>query len=379
MGTDIEKLPRLIERAAAALARATTAAEILDARDQADLVYTAAKAAARMGKVKDAHDTVQAACRKMMADALIIETQAACRLADEYDAAQERGEVQKRGGNHTSKVLNENFAPTLASIGLDKKQVHEARAVRDAEKAKPGVVRKAVEKKLAAGEEPTRADVKRAVKGERPSGKANAASKPRAARSPKAVEREEKVASLRDAGLSAPEIAEKVGLGLRAVHQALEHVDIKREAVPDIDPATLALSAQEKLAAALRQHQRKLDAEFERRVRDDIRKGMDELVLPHWREKIEQAKTLYGRRKGLMDKDTFNMIRRALHPDSRNAISDKKLAEAFDAFMRLEKFLLDEKASPTEFPDLPDTYEGWMKMRQTRSTKKQGRSNIRPR
>ena len=33
-----------------------------------------------------------------------------------------------------------------------------------------------------------------------------------------------------------------------------------------------------------------------------------------------------------MDKDTFNTIRRALHPDSRNSISDKKLAEAFHTF-----------------------------------------------
>jgi hypothetical protein len=38
-----------------------------------------------------------------------------------------------------------------------------------------------------------------------------------------------------------------------------------------------------------------------------------------------------------VDKDTFNTIRRALHPDSCNSISDKKLADAFRAFMALEK------------------------------------------
>jgi hypothetical protein len=38
-----------------------------------------------------------------------------------------------------------------------------------------------------------------------------------------------------------------------------------------------------------------------------------------------------------MDKATFNASRRALHPDSRQSISDKKLGAAFDTFMTLEK------------------------------------------
>jgi hypothetical protein len=48
------------------------------------------------------HGTVMAACRRTMADALIIEGRAQCRLADEYDAAQERGEVNKAGGHRLS-------------------------------------------------------------------------------------------------------------------------------------------------------------------------------------------------------------------------------------------------------------------------------------
>jgi hypothetical protein len=45
---------------------------------------------------------------------------------------------------------------------------------------------------------------------------------------------------------------------------------------PIIDPHTLPLTAQEKLAAAIRQHKHKLDAEFEQRVRDEVRKQLDE-------------------------------------------------------------------------------------------------------
>jgi len=361
MSNEIETLSRLIAQASATLAKATTAAEILDAYNQADVSYSAAKKAIQMSKVKTAHDTVVASCRKVMGDALVIETRAQCRLADEYDAAQGRGEVKVRGNKSgKSNIPNENNTPTVEDIGLTSKQVHNARAVRDAEKAHPGGIRKAIEEKLAAGGEPTRADVTRIIK----------PPKPRAERAPKAVEREDKVAALRDAGLSVAEISNKVGLGQRAVSQALEHVDIRREAEAEIDPSTLSLTAQEKLAAAIRQHQRKLDAQFEQRVLDECRRRTDEIWLPHWKKQIDQAKELYARRRALMTKEVFNIIRRGLHPDSRNAISDKKLAEAFDAFMGLEKFLLNEKDSPTHFGDLPSSLAEWDKMRAKRPAKK---------
>jgi hypothetical protein len=164
MSTEIERLPNLIQQAASALASATTAAEVLDVIDLAGVAYVAAKTALRLTAAKRAHDEVVAAARKAMGDALIIEARAKCRLADEYDAAQARGEVQKPGGDHTSSnVLKQNNAPTVEDIGLTRKQVHEARNVRDAEERQPGTVRKIVEEKLQAGEAPTRADVKRAA------------------------------------------------------------------------------------------------------------------------------------------------------------------------------------------------------------------------
>lgn len=57
------------------------------------------------------------------------ETQAQCRLADEYDAAQERGEVGQRTGRPKKVVPKENdfsSPPTVTDIGLTRKQVHEA-------------------------------------------------------------------------------------------------------------------------------------------------------------------------------------------------------------------------------------------------------------
>jgi hypothetical protein len=354
MHNELEKLPRLIERAIAALEKATTAAEILEAKEQASVAYDAAKRAARLKKVKDAHEDILAACRKTQADALVIEARAQIRLADEYDAAQERGEVQKAGGDRKTIIPKKNNDPTVIDIGLTSKQVHEARQIRDAEKAKPGVIRKMLDDQLKAGEEPTKAAIRRAVGRKRKS-------------KPKQTDNlETKIIALSNSGLTSPQIASELGIQGRAVRHALEREQIRLDAAQNAAVLVddLSMTAQQKLATVIRQHKNQLDIEFEQRVRDEVKRRIDEIVLPHWKEKIDKAQELYARRKGSMDKETFNMIRRALHPDSRQSISDKKLGEAFDAFMALEKYLLNEKDSPTEFPDLPKTWADWERAKQ---------------
>jgi hypothetical protein len=57
------------------------------------------------------------------------------RLAEEYDAAQERGEVKANGGDRT--LPQEKSAPSAADIGLTHKDIHE-RLARSAEVAEPG-------------------------------------------------------------------------------------------------------------------------------------------------------------------------------------------------------------------------------------------------
>jgi hypothetical protein len=159
-------LPVLIDRAANALANAKNAAEVLEARDMASIAYDMAKATARLGKAKQAHDELIAAAHRAQADALTIEAQAKRRLADEYDRAQARGEVAKHGGirgNQHAKVCDENVA-TAADIGLSRLEIHEARELRDAEAADPGIVRRTVEEAVTAGKGPTKAKVRRAVK-----------------------------------------------------------------------------------------------------------------------------------------------------------------------------------------------------------------------
>ncbi len=156
-------LPQLVDHAAAALTNARTAAEVLEAKDLAAFAYDSAKRAARLAKAKGAHDELIAAANRAQADALAIESQAKRRLADEYDRAQERGEVQTDGRPKTVPDENGFLPATAADVGLSRKDIHEARIVRDAEEAEPGIVRRTLDEKLARGEEPTRAAVRRAT------------------------------------------------------------------------------------------------------------------------------------------------------------------------------------------------------------------------
>jgi hypothetical protein len=155
-----ENLPGLIDRAATMLASAKTAAEVLEAREFAGLAYDAAKRASRLHRAKSAHDDLIAAAHRAQADALEIEAAAKRRLADEYDAAQARGEVAKRGWE--SGVDKHNIT-TSADLGLRRDQIHDARLIRDAEVADPGLVRRTLDERLERGEEPTRSAVRRAA------------------------------------------------------------------------------------------------------------------------------------------------------------------------------------------------------------------------
>lgn len=157
-------LPVLIDRAAAALVSAKSSAEVLEARDMARVAYDAAKSAGRLAKAKQAHDTVLSEVYRAQADALMIEARAKMRLAEEYDAAQERGEVASHGGGRNFKVPEGNVeTATAADIGLSRKDIHEARQFRDAEAADPGIARRVLDERLSQGQEPTKAALREAV------------------------------------------------------------------------------------------------------------------------------------------------------------------------------------------------------------------------
>lgn len=152
-------LPGLIDRAATMLAGAKTAAEVLEAREAAGLAYDVAKRAARLKNAKAAHDDLVAAAHRAQADALEIEAAAKRRLADEYDAAQARGEIAGLGANQH----RDEGVVVSNTLGLRRDQIHEARRLRDAEAADPGIVRRTLDEKLERGEEPSRAALRKMV------------------------------------------------------------------------------------------------------------------------------------------------------------------------------------------------------------------------
>lgn len=156
-----ETLPVLIDQATAALAAARTSAEVLEARDMARVAYDAAKSAGRMARAKQAHDSLVAEVHRAQGRALAIRARAEMRLAEEYDAAQDRGEVHRHGGDK-SNVAGDNVA-TAADLGLRRDEIHAARKLRDAERADPGLISRAVDAMVARGEEPTRAALHREV------------------------------------------------------------------------------------------------------------------------------------------------------------------------------------------------------------------------
>lgn len=164
--SEVHDLRALVDRAASILANARSSAEILDAREMAGAAYDIAKRTARIQRAKDADDVLIGAAHRAQAHALEIEAQAKHRLADEYDAAQARGEVastrSNRGNQWTVNAANE--APvTAADLGLRRDEIHDARLIRDAEVNDPGIVRRTLDERLARGEEPTRTALRKMV------------------------------------------------------------------------------------------------------------------------------------------------------------------------------------------------------------------------
>lgn len=156
-------LAALVSKAAQKLAAASSSAEILEARDAATLVYDLSKREARFRMAKNAHDDLIAAAHRAQADALLIESEAKRRLADEYDAAQERGEVAKAGNPSHANFSRPEKLASVVDLGLTPRQVHEARQIRDAEEASPGVVKQTLDRALVDRREPTRAELQRSV------------------------------------------------------------------------------------------------------------------------------------------------------------------------------------------------------------------------
>jgi hypothetical protein len=143
-----QNLPALIDQAAQRLLNARTSAEVVQAHKLADAAFHVAQ--------------LCKAAKKTQADCLRIIFQAEIRLADEYNAAQARGEVQKPGGDRKIIIPHgNNDPPTVTDIGLSSKLIYQARQTLDL--GSDGV-NKAINEALASNQPMTKETVRKAAR-----------------------------------------------------------------------------------------------------------------------------------------------------------------------------------------------------------------------
>lgn len=139
---EASKLPALIDRACNRLEAARTSAEVLEAK-------AIAEAALHYSKVTKAANETHADCLRMI-------VRAEMRMADEIDKGQASGHIAQQG-----RPKKHSEPEYLSTVGVQAKQVHEWRELRD---AGPQKVETAIRSALSEGRAPTKADIRRAVR-----------------------------------------------------------------------------------------------------------------------------------------------------------------------------------------------------------------------
>jgi hypothetical protein len=105
-----------------------------------------------------------------------------------------------------------------------------------------------------------------------------------------------------------------------------------------IDPQTLSMGAREKLAAAIRQEKRRLQAEFHRAVQAATARAIDETALPLHNREMSDARQVIESRKGAIPRKEYLLITSCLPADQ--SASKERLNEACAALVDPENTLL---------------------------------------
>ena len=184
------------------------------------------------------------------------------------------------------------------------------------------------------------------------------------------------VKAVLDEGKTRDEAEKLAGVSSTVVRRVVAAEEGRRNAVT-IDPTVdlksfLSLAGQQKIEAL----ERRLRKTFETEVKEEARliaiKNMDEIFLPHHKEKIAMAERVLASRKGIMTKTNFNLIRSCLHPD--NSASPERRAKAFDLFNSLEILVLDETQLPIgKAPPLPSSAAEWAAAKERATTERRAK------
>jgi hypothetical protein len=161
---------------------------------------------------------------------------------------------------------------------------------------------------------------------------------------------------------------------VQIVKTAVTREEGRRQGLTEqIDPATLSMSAQQKYDAALRAALRKLEADYNTRITQEVRKRIEASLTLYAKER-EEFRHVIKARKGVMDRSTYKKILSCLHPDRMQDPSLKtQFADAFHLFSQLEVVLLDETQHETNFPPIPRTHEELMAAKAKVAAKRRAR------
>jgi len=162
-----------------------------------------------------------------------------------------------------------------------------------------------------------------------------------------------------DQGKTYYEAERQLGVSNTVIRSAVAREEGRREVrnnPPIITPEDLSFTARQKFEASIRQYRRQLEAEFEQRVLAEANSRTKQW-LEHHMDMQRQYEAVIKARPGFMSKATYELIRRCLHPDSRAAITDRVLQDAFAAWTKLKLVLVAEKDNPTVFPAMPRTVD----------------------
>lgn len=150
----------------------------------------------------------------------------------------------------------------------------------------------------------------------------------------------------------------RMGLARYQVRREVE-AEFKRESEPvpvePVDVTSFSYSQRIRYERAVSQIKWQLEKTFEDRVQAEIRRRVEDFVLPSYRETESHWRAVIKARKGIMTRDLFRRILASLHPD--RSMSNETLAEVFQAFREMELALVSEKELPTPQSTLPKTVE----------------------
>jgi ParB/RepB/Spo0J family partition protein len=176
--------------------------------------------------------------------------------------------------------------------------------------------------------------------------------------------------------ISQEEAANQAGVSRTTMRTTVSHLKGQMEAHADpvIDASTLSMSAQDKLAAALRQHKKVLDATYADRVTEGIRKHMDETLLPILEKEKEEAEAIVASYKGVMSKGDYFLIVKCLHEDTWQSVDQPTRDKAFHIMDRHKNILVAAPKPPGGVP-LPKTLSDLIKHRMSRDIAKRKKSS----